>query len=221
MSLTPARSKAAAPRRIAVFSLRSGCTPSRSSSRSQDSGSSTKYSWLPVTKNDPSRDTKSRNGSAAGPSSSTVPSTRSPTIATRSGSVSLIIRTIRSVCARPDSGPRWMSDTTAIRNPLNAGSSRRSRTGTCSRSGGPSALAAPTPTRLTDAAPAATALGPGEEHPPVHRRRRRGLILGDRLGRGVAVASSGFRFTQPRSASRTGSSTSSARNRYTIRPNQK
>ena len=26
--------------------------------------------------------------------------------------------------------------------------------------------------------------GPGEEHPPVHRRRRRGLILGDRLGRG-------------------------------------
>ena len=36
--------------------------------------------------------TKSRNGSAADPSSSTVPSTRSPTIATRSGSVSLIIR---------------------------------------------------------------------------------------------------------------------------------
>ena len=51
-----------------------------------------------------------------------------------------------------------MSDTTAIRNPLNAGSSWRSRIGTCSRSGGPSALAVPTPTRPTDAAPAATAL---------------------------------------------------------------
>ena len=92
MSLTPARSNAAAPRRIAVFSLRSGCTPSRSSSRSQEGVSSTKYSWLPVTKNVPSRECKSRNGSAAEPSSFTVPSTRSPTIATRSGSVSLIIR---------------------------------------------------------------------------------------------------------------------------------
>ncbi len=69
-----------------------------------------------------------------------------------------MVSTIRSVCARPASGPRWMSDTTAMRNPRNAGSSRRRRTGSCSRSGGPSAVAAPTPTRPTDAAPAATAL---------------------------------------------------------------
>ena len=120
--------------------------------------SSTKYSWLPVTKNVPSGEAKSRNGSAAAPSSSTVPSTRSPTIATRSGAASLMVSTIRSVCARPASGPRWISDTTAMRNPRNAGSSRRRRTGSCSRSGGPSAVAAPTPTRPTDAAPAATAL---------------------------------------------------------------
>ena len=56
MSLTPTRSNAAPPRRMAVFSLRSGCTPSRSSSLSHEAVSSTKYSWLPVTKNDPSRD---------------------------------------------------------------------------------------------------------------------------------------------------------------------
>ncbi len=109
-------------------------------------------------------------------------------MATRSGSVSLIIRTIRSVCARPASGPRWMSDTTAIRNPLNAGSSRRSRTGSASRSGGPSALAVPTPTRPTDAAPAATALVRARNI----RRFTVGaavVILDGRLGRGVAVAS--------------------------------
>ena len=78
-------------------------------------------------------------------------------MATRSGAVSLIIRTIRSVCARPVSGPRWMSDTTAIRKPLKAGSRWRRRTGTCNISGGPNALAAPTATRLDRRAPAAAA----------------------------------------------------------------
>ena len=70
-----------------------------------------------------------------------------------------------------------MSDTTAIRNPLKAGSSLRSRTGTRSRSGGPSALAAPTPTRPTDAAPAATALARPRNSRRFKRRRGGGLPL--------------------------------------------
>ena len=205
MSLTPARSKAAAPRRIAVFSLRNGCTPSRSSSRSHENGSSTKYSWLPVTKNVPSRESKSRNGSAAGPSSSTVPSTRSPTIATRSGAASLIISDdplgVRATRQRaevdvghhsdPEPVERWIEPAQAHRHPQQV-----RRTERVGRADADQAHRRRTGGHGT---------GPGEEHPPVHRRapRVRPVVVI------VSVVSGAFRFTLPRSASRTGSSTSS------------
>jgi hypothetical protein len=106
-----------------------------------------------------------------------------------------------------------MSDTTAIRNPDSAGSNLDSRTGTRSRSGGPSAFAIPTPTRLADAAPATT---------PTVRDRNTRRFTGGVGGAGgsssattgaVAVASSGALRTQPRSASLGSSSTASTRNR--------
>ncbi len=52
---------------------------------------------------------------AAGPRSFTLPSTRSPTTAIRSGWVELIVSTTFCAKPRPSTGPRWMSLTTAIR----------------------------------------------------------------------------------------------------------
>ena len=169
---------------MTVFSLRSGCTPSRSSSRSQENGSSTKYSWLPVTKNVPSRESKSRNGSAAEPSSSTVPSTTSPTIATRSGAVSLIIRTIRSVRARPDSGPRWMSETTAIRNPLKRRIQSAQSYRHLQQVGRTRARGRADPDKADRRRAGGHRTGPGEKHPPVHCLRRRRGLPGGGIGRG-------------------------------------
>ncbi len=79
------------------------------------------------------------SGRASGPSWDAVPSARSPTIVTRSACRPLTIRTIRSVWARPSSGPRWMSLTTAIRRPARRGFTLERVTGTRLISGSPSA----------------------------------------------------------------------------------
>lgn len=76
-----------------------------------------KYSWFPVTKYVPRRDSNPASGAAAGPRFFTLPSTRSPTTAIMSGWVELIVSTTVWAKFRPSTGPRWMSLTTAIRKP--------------------------------------------------------------------------------------------------------